>query len=137
MPKALAVAKPSLGRAVAKPGRDLGKFISGRENTRNAPIGFESQYQLAWVDDRYKLVYVPTQDFGKLRNMRTGQNPGVSFEYELYDIVDDPAETTNLAVQHPDIVTRMSEQLASWRKSVALSIEGDERAAMEALLSPN
>jgi arylsulfatase A-like enzyme len=124
-------------RGMLLDGRDLREFISGRAHARNAPIGFESQYQLAWTDDRYKLVHVPTQDFGKLRNMRTGQNPGISFEYELYDIVDDPAETTNLVMKHPDIVARMSEQLAAWRESVALSIEGDERGAMEALQSPN
>jgi arylsulfatase A-like enzyme len=118
-------------------GRDLSEFISGSAQVRKAPIGFESQYQLAWTDDRYKLVYVPTQDFGKLRNKRTGQNPGLTFEFELYDIVNDPAETTNLAMNHPEIVARMSEQLGAWRKSVALSIEGDEPGALDALRSPN
>ncbi len=118
-------------------GRDLSGITRGLSDDRQAPIGFESQYQIAWTDDRYKLVYVPSQDFGKLRNYRMGQNPETSFVFELYDIVDDPAETDNLATIHPEIVARMSGQLQRWRKSVALSIEGDEKSAAEVLQSPD
>ena len=35
----------------------------GQAGARNAPIGFESQHQLAWMDDRYKLVRV--EDVGR------------------------------------------------------------------------
>lgn len=116
-------------------GKDLNDITRGVSDTRNAPIGFESQYQVAWTDDRYKLVYVPSQDFGKLRHYRMGQNPDTSFVFELYDIVEDPQETINVAAKHPDIVARMSGQLQRWRKSVALSIDGDEKSAAEVLRS--
>jgi arylsulfatase A-like enzyme len=114
-------------------GKDLGHVIAGESNERNSPFGFESQHQLAWTDDRYKLIYAPTQDFGKLRNARQGQNPETSFVFELYDIVDDPAESTDIAERYPEIVAKMSDQLSRWRKSVAFSIEGDEQGAVEAL----
>lgn len=37
---------------------------------------------------------------------------------ELYDIPADPAEATNLAAQHPEIVKRMSEPLLRWQKTL-------------------
>lgn len=121
-------------------GKDLGDVISGNAKSRNAPIGFESQYQVAWMDDRYKLVYVPSPDPVALRPFRHGQNPATSFDFELYDIVNDPGETTDLASEHPNIVARMSGQLALWRQSVASSIAADvtgefsqERADLDAL----
>jgi uncharacterized sulfatase len=118
-------------------GKNLEAVISGGAETRDAPIGFESQYQIAWTDDRYKLIHVPSQDFGKLRNYRNGQNPATSFEFELYDIINDPAETTDVAKRYPDIVARMSAELIAWRKSVALSIGGDEKSAETVLRSPD
>ena len=114
-------------------GVNLDAVVRSGAEARNSPIGFESQHQLAWTDNRYKLVHVPTQDFRKLRGARRGQNPGAKFEYELYDIVDDPPESTNLATQYPEIVSRMAQELAAWRQSVAKSIEGDEDAARAVL----
>ena len=35
-------------------------------------------------------------------------------EYELYDLMHDPAELHNLADSRPDIVARLSEVLQSW-----------------------
>ena len=46
----------------------------------------------------------------KLRHP-TRKNDG---EVELYDIVADPAETKNVAAQHPDIVKKLSAKVAAW-----------------------
>jgi hypothetical protein len=32
-------------------------------------------------------------------------------EVELYDVVNDPAESANLAAQHPDVVKKLSERV--------------------------
>lgn len=37
---------------------------------------------------------------------------------QLYDLAKDRAETTNLATQHPDIVSRMSQSLLAWHQSM-------------------
>jgi arylsulfatase A-like enzyme len=50
-------------------------------------------------DERYKLVYVPTR---------------TAVLYMLYDTVDDPAESTDVAAKHPDVVTRLKGELWAW-----------------------
>jgi arylsulfatase A-like enzyme len=37
---------------------------------------------------------------------------------QLYDLIEDRGETTNLTTQHPDIVARMSKALLSWHQSM-------------------
>lgn len=44
--------------------------------------------------------------------------------YELYNIQDDPAETTNLADEFPGIVDEMAVDLYEWQKSVLTSLTG-------------
>jgi arylsulfatase A-like enzyme len=36
-------------------------------------------------------------------------------DWELYNVIDDPGETNDLAEQHPDRVERMTEQYSAWR----------------------
>jgi arylsulfatase A-like enzyme len=50
-------------------------------------------------DERFKLIYIPT---------RTG------VKYMLYDTVTDPAETRDVASEHPAEVTRLQGELAAW-----------------------
>ena len=114
-------------------GKDLNEMLLGREKARDLPIGFESVYQMAWIDDQYKLVYAPILENATRRLGFKGQNPAESFDFELYDIVSDPAETIDLASRHPDIVESMSNELARWRESVRYGIIGDEARAAEAL----
>ena len=108
-------------------GRNLDAVMFGNKNSRNSPIGFESLYQLAWMEDRYKLVFIPQDlDSEARQTARYNQNPDTDFDFELYDIVNDPGETINIATENPDIVRKMSLELSSWRDSVAKSIEGIE-----------
>ena len=62
------------------------------------------------MDNRFKLVT------GKPRD---GQD-----RIELYDLLADPRETTNIADQHPEIVHRMTEALRKWQQSVERSLSG-------------
>jgi hypothetical protein len=44
----------------------------------------------------------------------------------LHDIYADPAEKTNLAEKHPDVVRRMQQVLDEWRRSVRASYDGKD-----------
>jgi len=81
--------------------------IFGQKATRDVPIFFESGHQLAAIYDQFKAY---SQDAGHT--------------YELYDLVDDPAEQDNLAGMFPDKVVSMSGAIASWRMSCQSSREG-------------
>ncbi len=50
-------------------------------------------------DERYKLLYVPTR---------------TTVLYMLYDTVDDPNETVDVASKHPDVVARLKGELWTW-----------------------
>lgn len=117
-------------------GKNLNGILFGDESSRNFPIGFESAYQMAWIDDQYKLVYAPVLDHATRRKGFAGQNPAASVDFELFDIVQDPSESTDLADEYPGIVSRMTDELLRWRESVRYSINLDESQAIHALSAP-
>jgi arylsulfatase A-like enzyme len=91
--------------------------------TRNPAIAFQNFKhpiaktrdfggEAAWTDNQYKLVA------GESRRAKSGPR------MELYDLLADPNETTNLATKHPELVQRMSEQLHTWQRSVERSLSG-------------
>lgn len=85
----------------------------------------------AWTDNRYKLVVG-----GSRREAKAGgkKKAGAKKEGkadvegavhpELYDLIADPHETTDLADKHPEIVRTMLEQLHAWQRSVEHSLTG-------------
>jgi arylsulfatase A-like enzyme len=68
--------------------------------------------EAAWTGNRYKLVA------GEGRRAEGGPRA------ELYDLIADPHETTDIAAQHPEIVSRMTEELHAWQSSVERSLSG-------------
>ena len=60
----------------------------------------------AWTEKRYKIV----------RTIKAKKK--ASPQWELYDLIDDPFEETDLATKHPGIVQRMSGDFAKWSESV-------------------
>lgn len=93
--------------------------------TRNPAIAFQNYKhpvaktrdfggEAAWTGNRYKLVV------GESRRAKTG--PRV----ELYDLLADPSETTDIAAKHPDIVRRMTGELEAWQRSVERSLQGSD-----------
>lgn len=66
----------------------------------------------AWTGNRYKLV------------TGTSRRAGGAPRTELFDLLADPKETTDIAAQHPGIVQRMTTELHAWQRSVERSLSG-------------
>ncbi|MEW4528859.1 sulfatase-like hydrolase/transferase [Maioricimonas sp. JC845] len=90
-------------------GISLLPLIEGKMTERGQPIGFWSRSQRSLVGDRYKLY---------------SSNDGQT--WELYDLVRDPGETTNLAEAHPERVAQMRAVLDKWIASCEASDRGDD-----------
>ena len=61
------------------------------------------------VGQRYKLI---TNDSGKT--------------FELYDLLEDPGETADIAAGHPDRVADMKTALTTWRNACRHSDKGED-----------
>lgn len=96
-------------------GISLVPLINGEMEQRNQPIGFQSKNVATWVTDRYKIV-TRTEE-------TTGNNQS---KIELFDLVADPGESTDLSAKHPDVVTTLSNQLKLWQASCKKSDIGDD-----------
>jgi hypothetical protein len=49
----------------------------------------------------------------------TAEQPPPPFKFELYDLVDDPAERHDLAGKNPEIVATMKQEYESWFRDVS------------------
>jgi len=88
-----------------------GKYTRTFRNCIYTDISEEDfQGERVIMADRYKLIV-------------EGETPNEK-GYELYDIQDDPAETTNLADEYPEIVEEMANDLRKWQESVLNSLTG-------------
>ncbi len=90
-------------------GVSLLPLIEGKMDKRPQPLGFQSSKQIALSDHRYKIY---SADKGRT--------------YELYDLLKDPSETTDLAKQKPGVVEEMARQLQAWIASCKNSDEGKD-----------
>ena len=64
--------------------------------------------EAARTDNRYKLVVMPSNSVAKAKKKARVDAPT-----QLYDLVADPLETTDIAAQHSDVVERMLSELVS------------------------
>ena len=90
-------------------GVSLMPLIDGRMTERPRPIGFESDGQVSLTDNRYKII---STDGGKT--------------YMLFDLIENPGETKDLAAEKPDIVAGMRATLEAWRASCKTSLSGKD-----------
>lgn len=88
-------------------GMNVRELLLGERKERAQPIGFQFQAKRSWVNDRYKLI---STDEGKT--------------YELYDLIQDPEEKTDILARNPDITAAMQAELDAWVASCARSWEG-------------
>ncbi len=111
---ALGIAYPD-GRPLD--GQSMLPLLEGQTTTRGSGIGFRSGPQRSWVTDRFKLYSADKGD-----------------TFELYDLLEDPGERTDLASDRPDVVARLAADLARWIDSCERSDDGhdyDDRASSE------
>ncbi|MCK0158203.1 sulfatase-like hydrolase/transferase [Cellulophaga sp. F20128] len=90
-------------------GVSLLPIIQENKSIRNAPIGFEYQHRLSWVNDTFKLISV---------------DKGVTFE--LYDLLKDPSEKNNIAADNKAMVEKLKKELQQWMASVKNSQNGND-----------
>ena len=106
-------------------GHSLAAFLTGKESTldplpafsermrQDGPETHESSDSYAVVAEGWKLIH----------NVRAAA--GVP-EFELFDHSADPLNLKNLAGDHPEIVTRLSETLNTWKEmATAAKLEGE------------
>jgi arylsulfatase A-like enzyme len=97
------------GRTDGRPldGISLLPLLEGHVTQRDKPIGFCSAKQRAWITQRYKLF---SRDAGTT--------------WELYDLLEDPSETEDLATRQPERVAEMEQTYLQWRRSCRSSDQG-------------
>lgn len=88
-------------------GISLVPLLAGKMKVRPQPLGFWHG-RAAWSDNRYKLIKASAEKF------------------ELYDLIADPGESTDLASKHPGIVRSMKNDLEKWQESVLKSDHGED-----------
>ncbi len=88
-------------------GISLLPVIAGGMTERKQGIGFQSRGSAAWSTQRYKLF-------------RAKQNQ----PWQLYDLMEDPAEKRDLAAQHPELVATLAGEFSAWQASCARSNRG-------------
>jgi arylsulfatase len=93
--------------------------MEGKLAARPHPIGFQTRGMATLTDNRYKLVH-RTRGNGPGKSKKKEE----SESWELYDLVSDPAESNDLAADHPDVVERMRGQLQQWQASCLASSQG-------------
>jgi len=90
-------------------GISLLPLLEGTMAERPRPLAFESAKQVSLTDNRYKIY---SSDSGQT--------------YELYDLVEDPSERTDLSAREPEVLARMRTTLEAWRSSCKASLDGQD-----------
>jgi arylsulfatase A-like enzyme len=112
---------------------DLLPFLEGkRSGSPHDFLYWRAGPTVAIRDDRYKLIrYNRTHhreaelgETGRLPPPEEGWGTGSPLGQVtlLYDMTADPAESTNLAKDHPDVVARLEQRLAAWVETLAAPI---------------
>ncbi|WP_315851418.1 sialate O-acetylesterase [Rhodopirellula sp. MGV] len=105
-------------------GIDLMPLLTGAQQERGRPIGFYFRDAIALSDDRFKLIDAK-QSRGRGGNDRAFDDR----KFELFDLIADPGETTDVSDRHPDIVIAMKSELKTWVASVENSHDGNDYQA--------
>ena len=90
-------------------GIDVSSILDGSQTLRPRPIPFKSYKQRAYTDQQYKIF---SADDGE--------------HYEMYDLLNDPSETTDIATKQPGILASMKAALDQWVVSCAKSAGGGD-----------
>jgi len=114
VPTLLKVAGVTPPTAVTFDGQALPEVLLGRsQSSRSAPLFFRRPPDRGRSSNDHDLSDLAVREgTWKLLCEYDGSQP------ELYDLRIDPAETNNVADQHPDVVRRLSAALLQWHRSM-------------------
>lgn len=90
-------------------GISLTNVFSGQLKSRPQPIGFRFGKKMSWVNQQYKLISVDE-----------GQT------FELYNLIDDPSEQTNIIQSNRILADRLRLELFAWIASCDQSELGQD-----------
>ena len=96
-------------------GENMSQAILGKPKRRTKPLMWEWRYRI-FGDRVHKSPMLAIRD----GNWKLLMNPDRK-RIELYDILKDPTELDNVAVQHPDVVRRLSAKLLHWQGMLPVS----------------
>lgn len=88
-------------------GISLRSVFKGEQTLRHRPICFQSRGQVALSGDRYKLI-----------------RPSQNATWEMYDLLDDPSESQDIASSQTELVEAWSRYIRSWQTSCERSDQG-------------
>jgi arylsulfatase A-like enzyme len=96
-------------------GEDMSQAIKGEPKRRTKPLMWEWRFRI-FGDMVHRSPMLAIRD----GNWKLLMNPDGK-RIELYDIPADPTELDNVAVQHPDVVRRLSAKLLHWQGTLPVS----------------
>jgi hypothetical protein len=88
-------------------GINIFDLIEENSAVRPQPIAFKSYKQQSYIDNQYKIY---SADDG--------------LHFELFDLFNDPYETSDIAATHPETVERLKKGLERWLASCEQSKMG-------------
>ena len=100
-------------------GISLVPLIEGSMQKRPRPIGFQFGKQASFSGNRFKLIHNANE-----KRSRSDNGSVPTMKYELYDLINDPRETVNVAEKHPEVVVDMRRRLDQWMASCRASQQG-------------
>ncbi|MEE8451514.1 MAG: sulfatase-like hydrolase/transferase [Thermoguttaceae bacterium] len=112
------------GQPTPVDGVSLLPLIEGTMTERPRPIGFQSSGQISLIDNRYKLI--KSGGGRKKKDQADTTTSRREDGFMLFDLLEDPSETTDLAEQKPETVEAMKRLLQAWQESCKASAAGED-----------
>ncbi len=114
LPTFLSMAGGELPEDSAVDGLDASSVFSGETWEREAPLFYEFHFeQLGREIDKSPMLAVRDGDWMLLCN-RGGADP------ELYNVVADPGQQNNRALDEPDLTTRLTREVLAWFRTLGI-----------------
>ncbi|MBN8626449.1 MAG: sulfatase-like hydrolase/transferase [Planctomycetes bacterium] len=127
-------------------GINLLPLFDGQMTEREKAIGFVSDVRrptshATWLAWPYKLHLNAAGDQkGKPGKKKRPADAATTVNAvagpQLYDVSQDPKETTNLAAEKPQLVAKLTDELTAWRASVEKSLAGGDYEGAAATSAP-
>jgi len=95
-------------------GMSLTAVFDQATTVRPKPIMFEFRGQLASIDGQFKIIHQRAPQQQKLGTAPATLEPR---SFMMFDLQEDPAETTDIAGDHPRRLRTMVDALSAWRQS--------------------